>query len=120
MVVLTNSSEGADDIGFYLLDSGTELARFKSDAVDVPKSTIDQYVGLYELRPELKINITRAGKQLFGQVTGQERFGLYPENDTLFYMTVVYANIAFHRKNDTVESLTLFQDGHEMTGKKVK
>jgi hypothetical protein len=25
VVLLTNSSEGADDIGFYLLDSGTKL-----------------------------------------------------------------------------------------------
>jgi hypothetical protein len=120
VVVLSNSSEGADDIGFYLLGSGTELARFKSDAVDVPKSTLEQYPGLYELRPDLKIYISREGKQLYGQATGQDRFGIYPENDTLFYMTVVDAKISFHLKNETVESLVLFQDGHEMTGKKIK
>jgi hypothetical protein len=64
--------------------------------------------------------ISREGKQLYGQATGQDRFGLYPENDTLFYLTVVDAKIAFHRKNDATDSLTMFQDGHEMQGRKIK
>ena len=122
VVLLSNSSAGADDIGFYLLDPGSELAnmKFKSDAVDIPESTLEQYVGLYELRPELKITITREGKQLFGQATGQERFDIYPENDTVFYLTVIEAKIAFHLVNDDVESLTLFQGGQEMPGKKIE
>ena len=120
VVLFTNSSEGADDIGFYLLDSGAELARFKSDAADVPKSTLEQYVGLYELRPELKINISREGKQLFGQATGQDRFGMYPENDTLFYLTVVDAKISFQLEKGAVQSLTLFQDGQEALGMKIE
>jgi len=120
VVLLTNSSEGADDIGFYLLDSGAELARFKSDAADIPKSFLEQYVGLYELRPELKINISREGKQLFGQATGQDRFGMYPENDTVFYLTVVNAKISFQLEKGTVQSLTLFQDGQEALGMKIE
>ena len=120
VVLLTNSSEGADDIGFYLLGSGAGLAKFKSDAAEIPKSTLEQYVGLYEFRPDLKMYISREGKQLYGQATGQDRFGLYPENDTLFYLTVVDATITFHRKNDATDSLTMFQDGHEMQGRKIK
>lgn len=120
VVLLSNSSEGADDIGYYLLDSGSKLAKFKSDAVDVPKSTLEQYVGFYELQPKLKINITRERKQLFGQATGQERFGIYPENDTAFYLTVVDAKIVFHLEKDTVVSLTLFQGGQKTLGKKIE
>jgi len=120
VVLFTNSSEGADDIGFYLLDSGSELAKFKSDAVDVPKSILKKYVGLYEMRPELNITITREGKHLFGRATGQERFGIFPENDTVFYLTVVEAKIAFHLEKNAVVSLTLFQDGQEMLGKKIE
>lgn len=119
VVVLSNSSEGADDIGFYLLDSRSELAKFKSDAVDIPKSTLEQYVGLYELRPKFNITITKEGKQLFGQATGQERFGIYPKNDTVFYLTVVEAEISFQLEKGAVESLTLFQGGQEMLGKKI-
>jgi CubicO group peptidase (beta-lactamase class C family) len=120
VVLFTNSSEGADDIGFYLLDSGSELAKFKSDAVDIPKSTLEQYVGLYELEPELHINISKEGKQLFGQATGQDRFEIFPENDTVFYLTVVDAKIAFHLEKDTFESLTLFQGRQETLGVKIE
>jgi len=120
VVIFTNSSEGADDIGFYLLDSGSELAKFKSDAVNIPKSILEQYVGLYELRPEFHITISKEGKQLFGQATGQERFGIFPENDTVFYLTVVEAEISFQLGEGTVESLTLFQDGQKMLGKKIE
>ncbi len=120
VVLLTNSAEGADDIGYYLLDSGSGLARFKSDAAEIPKSILEQYVGLYELRPKLKINISRVGKQLFGQATGQDRFGIYPENDTVFYLTVIDAKIVFHLEKESIESLTLIQDGHEMQGKKIR
>ena len=77
-------------------------------------------VGLYELRPEFNITITKEGKQLFGRATGQERFGIFPENDTVFYLTVVEAKIVFHLENHTVERLTLIQGGQEMLGKKIK
>jgi D-alanyl-D-alanine-carboxypeptidase/D-alanyl-D-alanine-endopeptidase len=122
VVLLSNSSAGADDIGFYLLDPGSELAdiKFKSDAVDIPESTLEQYVGLYEIQPEFKIAITKEGKQLFAQATGQDRFEIYPENDTVFYLTIVEAKIAFHLEKGTVASLTLFQGGQEMLGKKTE
>jgi len=120
VVLFTNSSEGADDIGFYLLGSGSGLAKFKSDAVDIPKSTLEQYVGLYEMRPDFFITISKEGKQLFGRATGQERFGMFPENDTVFYLTVVEAKISFQHEKGAVESLTLFQGGQEMLGKKIE
>ncbi|MFC2128943.1 serine hydrolase, partial [Bacteroidota bacterium] len=120
VVLLSNSSEGADDIGYYLLDSGSELARFKSDAADIPKSILKQYVGWYKLQSGRKIKISREGKQLFGRATGQDRFGIYPENDTVFYLTVNEAKIIFHLEKDAVTSLTLLQDGHEILGKKIE
>ncbi len=122
VVLLTNASVDNDDIGFYLLDSGSELAEVqaKSDAVDLPEATLEQYVGVYELLPEFKIRITKEGNQLFGQVTGQGRFEMYPENDTDFFLTVVKAEITFQLKEDIVESLTLYQGGQTIVGKKIE
>ncbi len=122
VVLLTNSSTGADDIGLYLLDPGSKLSevRSKSDAVKLPKATIEQYVGVYELQPELKITITKEGSQLYGQATGQGRFEMYPKNDTVFYLTVVEAEISFSINDGIVEILTLFQTGQELQGKKVE
>ncbi|HSI75184.1 MAG TPA: serine hydrolase [Lunatimonas sp.] len=121
VVLLTNSSTGSDDIGFYLLDPSSELAdvKFKGDAIDIPESTLEQYVGTYELSPEFKISITKEGNQLFGQPTGQERAEIYPENDPLFYLTIIPAKISFQLKDGAVESLTLIQGGKEMLGKRI-
>ena len=47
-------------------------------------------------------------------------FEIYPENDTTFFLTVIKAKITFQLKNDTVESLTLFQGGQEIKGKKIE
>ena len=122
VVLLTNSSTGADDIGLYLLDPGSKLSevRSKNDAVKLPKATIEQYVGVYELQPELKITITKEGSQLYGQATGQGRFEMFPKNDTVFYLTVVEAEISFSINDGIVEILTLFQTGQELQGKKVE
>lgn len=122
VVVLTNSTAGADDIGFHLLDPGSPLQgpKTKSDAIEMSESTLEQYVGVYELQPQFKIAITREGTQLYGQATGQSRFELYPETETLFYITVVKAQISFQVKDQVVESLTLFQGGQEIMGKKIE
>ncbi|CAD5271055.1 MULTISPECIES: serine hydrolase [unclassified Imperialibacter] len=123
VVVLTNSSTGADDIGFNLLDSGSELAEqyFKSDAVQVPESVLEQYVGVYELQPGFMITITREGEQLYGQPTAEERFEIYAENDTVFFQPEVRAKISFQVvDNGMVESLTLFQGGGGGVARKIE
>lgn len=122
VVLLTNSANPSDDIGFHLLDSGSPLKdiQSKSDAVEVPEATLEKYVGVYELQPEFKITISREGIQLFGQATGQQRFEMYPESETAFYLTVVEARVTFQVEEDSVKSLTLFQAGQEIVGKKIE
>ncbi len=122
VVILTNSAKSVDDIGFKLLDPGSELAdiKFSSDAVELSESTLSKYVGVYELHPAFKITILKEDKQLFSRGTGEERLKIYPENDTTFYFTGVDAKISFQLKQGLVESLVLIQNGKEMVGKKVK
>ncbi|WP_299801351.1 hypothetical protein [uncultured Maribacter sp.] len=88
VVILTNSSQSSDDIGFHILDPESELAnlKFKSDAVEIPESTLLKYVGVYEVLPDFKITIIKENAQLFARATGQARFNIYPENDTLFFL----------------------------------
>ena len=122
VVVLSNSSTGVDDIGFYLLDPGSKLVdrKFKRDAVELPESTLEKYIGVYELNPEFKITVTKEGKRLFTQATGQDRIEIYPENDTTFFPTVVEAKLSFKLIDGKVVSLTLFQGGQEIQGKKIE
>ena len=120
VVVLTNSSVSVDDIGFHLLDPSSELTdvQTKSDAIQVSEETLQTYIGNYELQPGFSITVTREGAQLFAQATGQDKFKLHAKNDTEFYLTVVKASVTFQVKDGTVESLTLFQNGQELLGKR--
>lgn len=55
---------------------------------------------------------------LYG-ITSQQDL-LEEANETVFYLTVVEAKIAFQVEDGVVESLTLFQGGKEMLGKKIE
>ena len=122
VVILTNSSQSSDDIGFHILDPESELAnlKFKSNAVELPESTLSKYVGVYEVLPDFKITIIKENAQLFARATGQARYEIYPENDTLFFYTVVKAKISFQLKEGNVKSLTLLQGGQELVGQKIE
>jgi CubicO group peptidase (beta-lactamase class C family) len=124
IVLLTNSSTYADDIteiGLYIMDpdGGLTARKFKSDAIILPESLLKQYLGVYELQPNLRLTITKEGTQLYGQVTGQQPFEMYAENDTSFFLTAVKAQITFRQKEGKVESLTLYQLGQKITGRKI-
>lgn len=88
--------------------------------VEVAETILKTYEGTYELAPSFHIVITREGSQLFGQATGQGRFELYAKSDTEFFLTVVDAQLHFNINSDgSVKSLTLFQGGQVIEGKRL-
>ncbi len=99
------------------------------EAVEVPKdvviavdtTTLQSYVGTYQLAPTFSIAITREGDHLYGQATGQPRVELFAESKIKFYLKVVDAQVTFVRtgKGD-VEQLILHQNGRDMPGKRVR
>ncbi len=122
VVVLTNSTISVDDIGFHLLDPSSKLnpVRNPGNAISVPEDVLQSYVGTYQLTPDFNIVVTRVGGQLFGQATGQGKFELFAETPRKFYLTVVPAEITFQFDGDKVESLTLFQNGQQLAGKRLE
>ncbi|MCX6260921.1 MAG: serine hydrolase [Bacteroidia bacterium] len=94
--------------------------KIQVENVEVPETTLDTYAGSYELNPGFNILITRDGKQLFGQATGQGKFELFAKSNREFYLKVVNAQIIFNvNEQAAVESLTLIQNGQKITGKKI-
>jgi D-alanyl-D-alanine-carboxypeptidase/D-alanyl-D-alanine-endopeptidase len=125
VVVLTNSQQGADDIGFHLLESSAPLAtltpRVDRVAVAVSDAVLERYVGEYELTPTIKMTITRTGNELYAQLTGQGPIRLWPENETDFFVKEVDAQMKFARDAAGVTtSLTLFQNGQTLMARKTK
>ena len=109
---------GNDNGKDMLKKLGVEL---DEEVMTLSAEILDRYVGVYELQPGFKIEITREGTQLKAQATGQPQFDLFPQSETRFYLKVVDAQVEFHPGDDGVaESLTLFQGGLEMNGPRVE
>ena len=84
-------------------------------AVDIPRSTKASYVGTYRLQPGFDLTITLEGDQLMSQATGQEKFPVFPESETKFFLKVVDAQIEFFKDpTGTITHLLLHQGGREM------
>ncbi|PIA82034.1 serine hydrolase [Gaetbulibacter sp. 4G1] len=99
---------------------GADVSAYVKEVV-VPDAILESYVGKYELAPSFIITITKEGSQLKGQATGQSAADIFPKSENVFYLKIVNAQLTFN-KNDAgkVESITLLQNGREMTGKRLE
>ena len=62
------------------------------------------------------IELSRVGSTFFGQATGQPKFQLHAESDTMFYVKEVDAQLRI----DSAEQITLLQGGQAIPGKRLK
>ncbi len=90
-------------------------------SINLPQETLMQYVGKYQLAPTFHIVIDVRDGKVFTTATGQQEIEIYASEKDEFFLKVVPAKIVFNRNSDDViESLTLFQSGQELLGKKVE
>ena len=125
VVVLTNSTHGADDIGAHLIDSTLPLAPAPTPPaerveVTVPASVLERYVGEYELAPNFTIVVSLEGEALFVQATGQPRFPIFAESETEFFLRVVDAQVTFVLENEATTGLVLHQGGADQPARKIR
>ena len=121
IVVLANSANGVDDLGFHLLDPSFPLSPVpkKRAEVQLPEATLERYVGTFALAPTFAIAITRDGAQLFLQATGQPRFPLFAEKEDEFFLKVVDAQVTFTKDiTGVVTGLVLHQNGAHQPARK--
>jgi CubicO group peptidase (beta-lactamase class C family) len=93
--------------------------KYEVKEVTVDEAILQTYVGTYELAPGFNIVITRDGQRLFGQATGQSQFELFANSPTEFYLKVVEAKVVFNTNTEGVVSMTLFQGGAVMPGRRL-
>lgn len=113
VVVLSNSGDSVDDLGFHLLDSRYRLVVPPAlrTVVEVDPAIHDDYVGRYELAENVVFTVTRQGDGLYVQITGQPRFQVFPESEARYFYRVVDAQITFGRGDDgAVDHLVLHQN----------
>ena len=89
--------------------------------IQLDEDVLNEYVGSYELQPGFNMVFSVRDNKLYGAATGQGEVHLFAEEKDKFFLKVVVADIHFTRNGEgKVESLTLFQNGQEMLGKKVE
>lgn len=123
VILLTNMGTShlfaiTSSIYSILYNKPYEIPREKT-AIALPVDILKQYVGVYELLPELIITVSVEDGKLIGKPEGQEALQLHPKKKDLFFLKEIDAQIKFTRndKNDVI-AMTLVQNGKETTGKK--
>jgi Domain of unknown function (DUF3471) len=105
-----------DDIGFHLLDTRLELAPANERTeIVLPPSTLDRYVGIYELTPSRTVTITRSKGGLLAEASGLGCALIYPSSETEFFVKVVPIQLTFELdRAGTAIGLTLHHgNNHE-------
>ncbi|MEM1053070.1 MAG: serine hydrolase, partial [Pseudomonadota bacterium] len=122
VAVLANLNGGsAAKLGndMMTLVRGGEVTLPNERQVAETPADLSQYEGVYALAPTFKITIFAEDDKLMGQATGQGANQLFPESEDKFFLKVVDAQIRFDRSDDgSVNALTLFQGGREISGAK--
>ena len=110
-----NNQNGIDS----LKKLGDDVSDLEKE-VKVSIAVLETYIGKYELQPGFVLTVTLEGNQLKTQATGQSVLDVFPKSDNEFYLKVVDAQLTFN-KNDAgdIDSVTLFQGGREMKGKRI-
>jgi CubicO group peptidase (beta-lactamase class C family) len=73
VVILTNTTNDVDDIGFATLLENAPLAPVYK-AITLPGPSLADYEGTYKLADNFLLKISRTGEQLYAQATGQGAF----------------------------------------------
>lgn len=125
VVVLSNSTNDIDDIGLHLLESQYPLAKIETPkerkAIKLDPKIFDAYVGEYQLTPAFILTFSREGDKFFTQATGQQKFELFAQTETDFFIEVVEAQVTFVKDDKgQVTHVVLHQNGRDQPAKKIK
>jgi bla regulator protein blaR1 len=84
--------------------------------ISVDANVLDRYTGYYKLSDSSIMTVTRSGAQLFGKLTGQQTFEMFPESSTHFVYKVVKAEVDFVVDGFApATAMTLHQNGRSIT-----
>ena len=125
VVVLANTANSIDDIGFHLLDPRHALTQFppatERVAITLMPQTLRRYVGKYELAPGVLFDLRVENTRLMAKLDSQPYFEIFPESQTNFFYKVVDAQLTFGFDGaGKVTQLTLHQNGRDQVAKKIK
>ena len=91
--------------------------------VKIDPKIFDGYIGQFEDKdklPNFVFSFFREGEKYYGQVTGQDRFELYPLSASKFFLKITEANVEFVRDVDgRAASIIWHQGGADFNAKRI-
>lgn len=126
VVVLANVSgprvnEYANDLLKIVHGRDIQVEKPKA-TIEVEESFLKRLVGTYELMPGFELDVTTENGKLYAQATGQQRFRLFAESKTKYFLKVVKAQVEFDidlNGDQSATQATLLQNGMTLPGKRV-
>jgi serine-type D-Ala-D-Ala carboxypeptidase/endopeptidase len=119
VVVLANSNEGVDDIGFHLLDS-TQPLNPVHRVVPLSSDMLDSYVGDYQLESGVQLRIRRERDQLVAHIMGLGHGRIYPSAPDQFFARATNAQFWFTRDPSGVTAtVVVILNGQSVSGRRI-
>ncbi|HVO74945.1 MAG TPA: serine hydrolase [Ignavibacteriaceae bacterium] len=75
---------------------------------------LESYCGRYQVTPQLIVEITTENGKIYAQPTGADRFEIYPETPTRFYLKVGDAKADFVKEGNKVTHFILHRNGQDL------
>jgi CubicO group peptidase (beta-lactamase class C family) len=95
-----------------------EIPRERKE-IELDSSLLDEYVGKYQIAPTFILSITRDGKQLLTQATGQGILPVYAEAKDALFAKAINAQLTFEREEGKIVRLILHQGGRKTPAKRL-
>jgi serine-type D-Ala-D-Ala carboxypeptidase/endopeptidase len=116
VVILANSNEGVDDIGFHLLDS-TQPLNPVYRVVPLSLDILDSYLGEYQLDSGAQLRVRREGDQLVAHIAGLGSGRIYPSAPDQFFARATNAQFSFTRAaNGLAATVVVLLNGQSVSG----
>jgi CubicO group peptidase (beta-lactamase class C family) len=125
-VVMTNSDNGSELTAEIMRSIAKEYGWLdylpkEMVIVSVDPRVFDDYVGQYQLAPNVIITITSENGKLMGQPTGQPKAELFAESETDFFLKTIDVQIKFVKDaQGKVTGFVMRQRGRETPAQKIK
>jgi CubicO group peptidase (beta-lactamase class C family) len=124
LVIMVNSDNGeiiqelTNSISSVYGFNGLNKSR-KVTLANVSDKDLDKYLGKYQLTPQLVLTISREGKKVYAQATGESRLEVFPESSSKFFYKVIDATMEFVKDEQGAVKEMIFTQGRTIHAKKL-
>ncbi len=124
VIVLSNvegapSGEMANSLAAIVFGAKYEIPAERKE-IQVAATTLEKYVGQYQLTPQLVMSVTLESGKLLAQVSTQPKLELFAESETVFFFKTVNAQVTFVvNAQGQVTGLVFRQAGNNIQAQKI-